>query len=147
VALDAFNRELGTRQGRIKPAGVIAPSGDWVCVLGFDGFRTEELAPGDFVQIEQEATFTAGTKLLRVTCIVAPPATIPTGYKWILQLLVDDVVYAEHRLVAGGRTRTRSLAANVSKLAGGNHFATVRLWFVTDDTQVYSANASAECGP
>ena len=145
--LDAFNRELGTRQGRIEPSGVLAPSGTWVCCLGFDGVRTEELAPGDFMQVEQEATLTAGTKLVRATCIVKPPASIPDGYKWVIQFLVDDVVLVEQRLRAGGLTRTRSFAANVSKLAGGNHIFTFRLRFLTDDDQQYIALASFECGP
>ncbi len=145
---DAFTRELGLRQGRIQPAGVAPLAGSHVFCLGWDGEgHYEELAPGDFVQIEQEATFTPGTKVFRATAIVRPPSYIPPGHKWVLRLLVDDVVLVEHRLIEGGRTRQLVLSANVSKVAPGNHFVTLRLQFLTDDDVQYIVAADFECGP
>lgn len=148
MLLNAFTREVGTRQGRIAPTGVTPVQSTHVFCLGIDGTDAYDvMTPGDFVQVEQEATFTPGTKLFRVTAQVRPPAVIPNGYKWVFQILVDDVVLVEHRLVAGDVTRTRAFALNVSKLAAGDHIVTMRLRFLTDDNTSYIVMASSECGP
>lgn len=145
---DAFSRQLGTAQGRIAPAGTSPLAGSAVMCLGFDGAsRFEMLAPGDFVQVEQQATFTAGTKLFRIPVIVRAPASIPAGYKWCVRILLDDTLVVEHRIVAGDTTRRRDFAINVSKVAAGNHIITVRLVFLTDDDQQYVVASSFECGP
>lgn len=147
TVLDAWTRELATKQGRITPAlGAVA--GTKAFCLGFDTpGHAAVLAPGDFAQIEQEATFTPGTRIFRMSARVRPPTLIPTGYKWVLSLLVDDVEMTSIRLDAGGPTRTRTLDANVSKLAAGNHFVTIRLRLLTDDNTQYIVLASIECGP
>lgn len=146
--LDAWSRDLGTNQGRIEPVGAVAPAGAMVLCLGFDTpLRFEELAPGDFVQVAQEAGFAAGARVLRITAIVRPPAVIPAGYKWVLSLRIDDDEHASYRLVAGGPTRQKNFAANISKLASGSHVVTLRLQFLTDDAALYVALADFELGP
>lgn len=134
MPLDAFTRELGTQQGRIAPTGATA-EGDYVFCLGFDTpEHTEQLAEGNYVQVSQSVTFTAGTKLLRASCTLRPPATAPTGLDWYFIVFIDGVEYVRQKLEAGSRTRTRSFACNISKLAGGAHTLAFRLLFGDNGT-------------
>src|SRR5690242_11776212 len=100
LLFNAFTRGLAKSQGRIAPVDVEPSQGSYVFCLGVDGAdRYDSFTPGDFAQVEQQAEFTAGTKLFRVTAKIRPPKVIPAGFKWVFQVLVDDVVLAEHRLV------------------------------------------------
>jgi len=127
----AFNRALGTDQGRVVPKGAVAHSGSYAFVLGFGSpGRVEAIEPGDYVQVAQVASFAAGTKLLRVAATIRPPsAPVPAGL-WRLHLLIDGLARATHDLVPGAKMRTLELAANVSKLAAGNHTIALRLELV-----------------
>ncbi len=148
MLLNAFTRELGTRQGRIAPVDASPTAGLFVFCLGVDRVGlAQDLLPGDFTQIEQEATFASGARLFRVRANLRHPASIVSGYKWVFQVLLDDVVMNEYRLPADGRTRRRDFAINVSKVAPGLHVVTLRLRFTTDDNVQYIGFASTECGP
>lgn len=141
---DVWTREFGSKQGRIAPSGASPLAGTQVFCLGFDrSKRFDEIQPGDFAEVSQENTFTAGTKIFRAPVEVRPPAATPTGTKWVVQLLIDEKVYAEHVLVAGGVTRKRVLSANVSKLAGGNHVVTLRLQFLNTNTDQFIVMANS----
>lgn len=124
-----FTRELGTRQGRIVPAGTTPADGSHVMCFGFDeALHMESFNVGDYVQISQTAEFAAGTKLLRVVGDVREPQiTLPGTLAWRLGLWIDGTLHAAHLIRGGGRTRRRHLAANVSKLGAGNHAVTLRL--------------------
>lgn len=124
MTLNAFTRELGTRQGRIAPVGASPVAGNYVFCLGLDGKRTEILQPGDFVQVAQQSTFEPGTKVIHIHATIVPPHAMPSGYRWRVSLLVDDVVIAGQII---DRPRTRRFSANVSKMSSGEHVVAVRL--------------------
>lgn len=131
MALNAFTRELGSKQGRIIPAGWTAPAGSYVFVLGFDGAsHFEELNIGDFAEVSQTAEFGAGARVVRVRTRFRPPASMPAGAAWKFSIKVDATeLYS--RVIAPGRTLDRSdIGVNVSKVGGGNHALTFRLELV-----------------
>jgi hypothetical protein len=118
VALTAWNRELGTTQGRVDPQGFTPPQGEFVFVLGRDlpGLQ-QRLEVGDFVEVKQTASF-GDTKLVRLRARMRPPASVPAGVAWKASLRIDGGERVSTLLVPG-RTRERvDLATNVSKLAG-----------------------------
>ncbi len=128
MSLNAWTRELGTRQGRIAPLGVTPPAGAEAFCLGFDlPNHFDQLVDGDYAQVEQVATFTPGTKIFRARAIMRPPRVVPDGVRWVLSMLVDGVELTAIELRPGGPTRARLLSANVSKLSGGAHTVTLRL--------------------
>ena len=117
MALAAWNRELGTTQGRIAPQGYVPPSGTYVFVLGSDlpGLK-QKLAVGDHVEVTQTAGF-GDINLARLRARMRP-AAVPAGVAWKVSLCIDGVERASTQLDPG-RTRDRiDLAANVSKLTG-----------------------------
>jgi phage tail-like protein len=123
VALTAWNRELGTTQGRVKPSGFTPPEGTFALVLGQDapGLK-QRLAVGDFVELRQTADF-GDSKLVRLRARMRPPVSLPAGLAWRASLRVDGVERASAVLVPG-RTRDRvDLAANISKLTGNHELA------------------------
>ena len=118
MALTAWNRELGTTQGRVDPQGFTPPQGEFVFVLGRDlpGLQ-QQLEVGDFVEVKQTANF-GDTKLVRLRARMRPPSAVPAGVAWKASLRIDGGERASALLVPG-RTRDRvDLAVNVSKLAG-----------------------------
>jgi hypothetical protein len=123
VALAAWNRELGTTQGRIAPAGFAPPQGEFAFVLGRDlpGLR-QKLDVGDHVEVRQTADF-GDAKLVRFRARMRPPEAIPAGLAWRASLRIDGAERAS-ALLPPGRTRDRvDLAANVSKLMGDHELA------------------------
>lgn len=130
--MDAFTRALGTKQGRIKPVGASPTQGDYVFCLGHDTpGHAEQINEGEFVEVFQNITFEAGTKLLRVSVNIRPPTAAPAGLKWRVSLRIDEVERAYQDLAPGGRTRMRAFSANVSKLGGGAHKVALRLQLVS----------------
>ena len=129
MALVAWNRELGTTQGRIAPRGFAPPEGTFAFVLGRDlPGLSQKLAVGDFVETKQLADF-GDAKLVRLRARLRPPATQPPGVAWKASLRIDGAERA-NALLAPGRTRDRlDLAVNVSKLSG-NHELAFRLELV-----------------
>jgi hypothetical protein len=129
VALAAWNRELGTTQGRLMPQGFTPPEGTFAFVLGRDlPGLAQKLALGDFVEVKQTADF-GGSKLVRFRSRVRPPVTMPAGFGWKASLRIDGTERTSTMLTPG-RTRDRfDLAANVSKLSG-NHELAFRLELV-----------------
>jgi hypothetical protein len=122
VALTAWNREMGTTQGRIAPLG-FAPQGTFAFVLGRDlpGLR-QTLEVGDFAEVKQTADF-GETKLVRLRARMRPPADVPVGVAWKASLRIDGAERASTILVPG-RPRDRvDLAANVSKFSGDHELA------------------------
>jgi hypothetical protein len=129
VALTAWNRELGTTQGRIDPRGWTPPQGAFAFVLGRDlpGLR-QALEVGDFAEVKQTADF-GDAKLVRLRARMRPPREVPAGVAWKASLRIDGAERASQILVPG-RTRDRiDLAANVSKLSG-DHELSFRLELV-----------------
>ena len=123
MALVAWNRELGTAQGRMAPGSYVPASGTFAFVLGHDlpGFA-QKLAAGDHVEVRQTASF-GDVKLLRVRTRMRPPSSMPAGLAWRASLLVDGTERAG-AILHPGRTRDQvDLAANVSKLAGDHELA------------------------
>ncbi len=118
MALTAWNRELGTTQGRVDPEGFTPPQGEFAFVLGRDlPGLLQTLEVGDFVEVKQTASF-GDSKLLRLRARMRPPASVPPGVAWKASLRIDGGERASALLVPG-RTRDRvDLAANVSKLVG-----------------------------
>jgi len=123
VALTAWNRELGTTQGRVVPQGFAPPEGTFAFVLGRDlPGLAQKLAVGDRVEVKQTASF-GDTKLLRLRARMRPPVVAPVGVAWKASLRIDGVERAS-ALLTPERTRDRlDLAANVSKLVGDHELA------------------------
>jgi hypothetical protein len=123
VALTAWNRELGTTQGRVEPQGFVPPQGEFAFVLGRDLPRlTQKLEVGDFVEVKQTADF-GDSKLVRFRARLRPPTSVPASVAWKASLRIDGGERAS-QLLAPGRTRDRvDLAANVSKLSGDHELA------------------------
>lgn len=123
MALTAWNRELGTTQGRIAPAAFTPPEGTFAFVLGRDlPGLTQKLEIGDFVEVKQTADF-GEAQLVRFRARMRPPESVPAGLAWKASLRIDGSERASALLVPG-RTRDRvDLAANVSKLSGDHEIA------------------------
>ena len=123
MSLTAWNRELGTTQGRIAPAAFTPPEGTFAFVLGPDlPGLAQKLNVGDFVEAKQTADF-GGTSIVRFRARMRPPASLPAGVAWKASLRIDGGERASTLLVPG-RTRDRiDLAANVSKLSGNHELA------------------------
>jgi hypothetical protein len=129
VALTAWDRELGTTQGRIAPAAFTPPEGTFAFVLGRDlPGLAQKLNVGDFVEVKQTADF-GDAKIVRFRARMRPPASLPANVGWRASIRIDGGERASTLLVPG-RTRDRvDLAANVSKLSG-NHELAFRLALV-----------------
>jgi hypothetical protein len=124
VALTAWNRELGTTQGRVVPQQYAPPEGSFTFVLGRDlPGLTQKLAIGDRVEVKQSASF-GDAKLLRLRARMRPPSSIPpAGVAWKASLRIDGVERVS-ALLKPGRIRDRlDLATNVSKLVGDHELA------------------------
>ena len=123
MALTAWNRELGTRQGRAAPDGFVPPEGSFAFVLGHDlPGVTHKLNVGDFVEVKQTADF-GDAKLVRVRARMRSPASLPAGFGWRASLRIDGVERVA-AFLEPGRTRDRiDLAANTSKLSGDHELA------------------------
>ena len=123
MAVTAWNRELGTTQGRVAPQLYAPPEGTFAFVLGRDlPGLTQKLVVGDRVEVKQTASF-GDTKLLRLRARMRPPTTVPTGLAWKASLRIDGVERVS-TLLQPGRTRDRlDLATNVSKLVGDHELA------------------------
>ena len=118
MALVAWNRELGTTQGRIVPQGYAPPSGSYAFVLGSDlPGLLQQLAVGDHAEVKQTASF-GDINLVRLRARMRPSTSVPAGVAWKASLRIDGTERTS-TLLEPGRTRDRiDLAANVSKLVG-----------------------------
>ncbi len=123
MALTAWNRELGTTQGRIAPAAFTPPERTLAFVLGRDlPGLAHKLEVGDFVEVKQTADF-GDAKIVRFRARMRPPESAPGGAGWRASIRIDGAEYAS-ALLLPGRTRDRAdLAANVSKLSGDHELA------------------------
>lgn len=129
MELDAFKSRLGRGQGRIKPRGAIAPSGEYVFVLGDDeAGRFFELAPGDHAEVTQDADL-SDVDFVRAILRLRVPASLPAGFAWEASIVVDGVKCARATCMPGRQRLLDDLAANVSKLSG-THEIGVRLELV-----------------
>jgi len=131
VAIPAtpFEADFGGGQGRIEPSAT-APAGSYVYQLGHETAGVlRQFADGDYHQILQNATLTAGTKVLRARATVRPPATMPDGCSWTLELLVDGDAAATIDITSGAARILGDLAADVVNLAVGAHDFAFRLTF------------------
>jgi hypothetical protein len=123
VALTAWNRELGTTQGRIAPVAFTPPEGTFAFVLGRDLPRlTQKLEVGDFVEVKQTADF-GDAQIVRFRARMRPPETVPAGIAWKASLRIDGSERASALLVPGRMRDRVDLAANVSQLTGDHELA------------------------
>lgn len=87
MALVAWNRELGTAQGRIKPQVAAPIDGDFVFCLGAERANVREtLQAADYVQVSQTGTFAQRIVRFRMRTIYRAP---PAGFSWRVTVLVD----------------------------------------------------------
>jgi hypothetical protein len=133
LPLTDFNRELGSKQGRVTPTlpGYTTPDGTYVFCLGYlDSGFLASMNTGDYVETYQEGSF-VGVNLLRFKVLLKGPLTsVPVGRSWQFSIRIDDVPY--HTLtVSTGTSRHRTdLAVNVSKLSVATHKLAFRLTLV-----------------
>jgi hypothetical protein len=126
---NAFTSRLGLSQGRIQPQGIVAPSGDYVFVLGDDEpGRFFELDAGDRAEVVQNADLT-DVDLVRPWLRLRVPEGLPAGLAWEASITVNGVKAARATCPAGRERVLTDLAANVSKLTG-IHQVGVRLELV-----------------
>ena len=129
MELDAFTNRMGLGQGRIQPQGAIAPSGDYVFVLGDDEpGRFFELDAGDQAEVVQDTDLTS-VDLVRAWLRLRVPAGLVVGLAWEASITVDGAKAARATCPAGRERVLTDLAANVSKLSG-THQVGVRLELV-----------------
>jgi len=123
VALTAWNRELGTTQGRSRPALFTPPEGSFAFVLGRDlpGFF-QKFNVGDFAEVKQTADF-GDAKLVRFRGRIRPPQSLPGGIGWKASIHIDGGERVSTLLVPGGVRDRVDLAANVSSLSGNHELA------------------------
>ncbi len=115
TGITAFDARVGLDQGRLprRPAG-----GDFAFVLGSTlSERVEDLAPGDFVQVDRVADVTGAT-FVRFGLDLFVPRSTPAGYEWRVGLLLDGVEVVSAAGWKGLRRAPADLAINVSKLSG-----------------------------
>ena len=118
MELDAFRSRLGVGQGRIEPQVVVSPSGDHVFVLGDDEpGRFFELDAGDHAEVLQDTDLTT-VDLVRVWLRLRVPESLPAGFAWEADIMVDGVKMAGATCPTGRERVLTDLAANVSKLTG-----------------------------
>lgn len=128
-----FNRELGSKQGRVAPtiSGYTTPDGTYVFCLGYlDSGFLASLDVGDYVETYREGSL-VGVKILRFQFLLKGPVTsMPVGRSWEFSVRIDDVPV--HTLtVATGSSRVRKdLAVNVSKYSEADHKIAFRLTLV-----------------
>jgi hypothetical protein len=129
MELDAFTSRLGPGQGRLQPQGAVAPSGEYVFVLGDDEpGRFFELDAGDRAEVVQDTDLTS-VDLVRAWLRLRVPASLPAGLGWEAAIIVGGVKAARATCPAGRERVLTDLAANVSKLTGV-HQVGVRLELV-----------------
>ena len=118
MELGAFTSRLGLGQGRIQPQGIIAPSGDYVFVLGDDEPGCFfELDAGDRAEMVQDTDLTS-VDLVRAWLRLRVPASLPPGLAWEVSITVDGTKAARATCMPGRERLLTDLAANVSKLTG-----------------------------
>ena len=129
MELGAFTSRLGVGQGRIEPQSIVAPSGDYVFVLGEDEpGRFFELDAGDLAEVVQDTDLTS-VDLVRAWLRLRVPESLPAGFAWEAAIMVDGVKQARATCPPGRERVLTDLAANVSKLTGV-HQVGVRLELV-----------------
>lgn len=127
MARTAFDARLGASQGRLAAGdGSLAPSGDYVFVLGdAEAGRFHELASGDHVEVRQEVDLT-DADFVRAQLRLRVPESTPPGWRWVASIRVGGSPLARATCAPGRERVLTDLAANVSKLAG-LHEVAVRL--------------------
>ncbi len=127
--MDSFSRELGTQQGRIRPAGWTPAEGEYVCCLGFDRAGTiARLSLGDRTGIVQTADFgdaLVASVTARLRCPKLPFLMPPV--RWHFKILVDGTARVD-RVLRDDRTwDALGISFCVADLAAGDHSLEFRL--------------------
>lgn len=113
--LSLFTREMGSAQGRVRPAQTPPLEGDWLVVLGSDERgRRGFLAAGDFVRVSQLSDAGAA-KLVRPRLKVRPAEAPPVGVSWKLRMTLDATTIVE--ITLDEDEDLDDLAINVSGLS------------------------------
>lgn len=129
MAFTPFDAAMGSRQGRIRPAGFDPTSGEYAFVLGSDATRhLHDFEIGDHAETQQNVDLT-GQNLVRAKIRMRNAPEIPAGVNWEASITIDGTRQTA-MLLRPGRTRDRAdMAANVSKLSGV-HLVGLRLELV-----------------
>lgn len=94
--MNVFNKDLGVHQGRIVLAP--APEGAFVYELGHALLRDANVAVGDFHEVKQTFTVSAGSKFLRASIVVTVPKVLPVGSGWLLSATLNNVRMVNRQL-------------------------------------------------
>lgn len=127
----AFDALLGTTQGRIQPASVVPPLGDYVFCLGSDvAGVVRRVVSGDGVTLTQTADVT-GLVLVRFRALARPPSALPAAYRdtadgtlgvgalrWVFSWGVNALVQGRRTLMPGRSLDLSDGAIDVSQLLG-----------------------------
>ena len=113
---------------RIVPANWIPVDGSFVLALGSDTpGRKFNFVDGDSIELSQIGDFEA-SRLLRMTTHIRGPEEMPAGTRWVAEILIDNVQYAEREILPGREKDLFDMGANVAHFTG-NHEVAVRLRF------------------
>lgn len=131
MPFNVFNRRLGVRHGRLQPVNHSPSNGAWTMVLGSDAESVVvNVKPNDAVTATQTVV-TAGEDLFRLLGAIRVPASMPAGYSWAVETLVDAVVVRSLLIPSGvyepGRFVLDDWGGNISQVAPGSHALGVRL--------------------
>lgn len=100
----AFNRELGTQQGRLRPSGFTPPDGNWCFVLGADrDGMTGRFVDGDKASLQQTGPLNTGDVMnVRLRLRYSLNGAMLASWYWRLQVIVTsggtDYVMAERSI-------------------------------------------------
>lgn len=75
--LDAFTKQLGIHQGRIRTG-----PNTYAYELGHAQLADVLLNVGDYHEISQDITVASGTRAIRVALVVKTPEELPVGSGW-----------------------------------------------------------------
>lgn len=118
MSLTAFDRELGTAQGRIVPARVQPAEGAFVFVLGSEApGRVMTLGSGDLVELAQTSSC-PGVRYVRARIRLRKATSVPDESGWRFSWSLDDVPFVE-RIVDRDQELV-DVAANVSPIDPGS---------------------------
>jgi phage tail-like protein len=101
-----FTADLGTSQGRIRPANWIPLNGEYVMCLGHDEpGHVVDLDKEDFVELEQSYDAT-GYSILQFALHLRAPVIMPPGVEWTIIISTNVSDYYEIMIPVGARERT-----------------------------------------
>lgn len=127
---------------RIAPVGWTPIDGSFVLTLGSDtAGRLFDFVDGDSIEVAQNGDFETD-RFFSLTTHIRGPESMPTGTRWIAEILIDSVVYAQREILPGREKDLFDMAANVSRFTG-DHVLSFRLRFEADTSNVFEVELPA----